>query len=50
MVMGAIILYSNPLGYAIEPAGGADEGYSAYRQFQGLYTEGGTAGYIVLPN
>ena len=37
----------NPLGYAIEPAGGADEGYSAvYRQFQGLYTEGGTAGYI----
>jgi hypothetical protein len=31
----------NPLGYAFE------EGYSAvYRQFQGLYTEGGTAGYI----
>lgn len=33
--------WPNPLGYAI------DEGYVAvYRQFQGLYTEGGTAGYI----
>ena len=33
--------WPNPLGYAI------DEGYVAvYRQFQGLYTEGATAGYI----